>query len=109
MQDPVRRPGLAEPQGFGRTLRSLGAEVVCARRFPDHHRYVARDLFEVAEAAAAAGAELLITTEKDAVKLEDLPAPELPLHCLAIEACVERGEDLVWAEIGRALSAFPRD
>jgi tetraacyldisaccharide 4'-kinase len=98
---------LAEPRSFGRTLRTLGAEVVYSRRFPDHHRYAPSDLVEVAAGAAAARADLLITTEKDAVKLEDLPAPDLPLHCLTIEAELERGEDLLWAEIGRALSSFP--
>ena len=37
--------------------------------FPDHHSYGARDLQAVARRARAVGASLLVTTEKDAVRL----------------------------------------
>jgi tetraacyldisaccharide 4'-kinase len=100
---------LAQPRGFGQTLRSVGAEVVYARRFPDHHRYAPRDLAAVVRAAAASGAEMLVTTEKDAVKLEDLPAPEIPLYCLSVETEIDEGEDLLWLTVGRAVAAFKRD
>jgi tetraacyldisaccharide 4'-kinase len=100
---------LAAPRGFGQTLRALGAQVVYSRRFRDHHRYTPRDLQTVIEEAAAAGAEMLITTEKDAVKLEALPAPEIPLYCLTIETEVDAGEDLLWAQVGRAVSNFRPD
>ncbi len=97
---------LAAPRGFGRTLRAQGATVAYSRRFRDHHLYTAADLATVVAEAGAAGAEILVTTEKDAVKLEELPAPEIPLYCLTIEAEVEGGEDFLWAEVGRAISNF---
>lgn len=97
--------GLADPRPFGRTLRALGAQVAYARRFRDHHRYVARDLEVVAAEAAEAGAELLVTTEKDAVKLRGLPPPALPAYSMSVEVEVGQGEDALWAEIGRALAA----
>jgi hypothetical protein len=37
--------------------------------FPDHHAYQPRDLEAVAQRARAVGASLLVTTEKDAVRL----------------------------------------
>ena len=44
------------------------------RAFADHHGYTSSDLREIAEAAAGSGADLLVTTEKDAVRLPgDLP------------------------------------
>jgi tetraacyldisaccharide 4'-kinase len=55
---------LADPQGFRRSLESLGARVVAQRTFPDHHRYRERDL-----RGMAAQARLWVTTEKDAVKI----------------------------------------
>jgi tetraacyldisaccharide 4'-kinase len=101
--------GLANPNGFGQTLRSLGAKVVFSRRFPDHHHYSAADIETVVAESGAAGAEVLITTEKDAVKLNDLPAPDLPLYCLTIKTCIERGEELLWSEISKAVRNFKSD
>jgi tetraacyldisaccharide 4'-kinase len=98
--------GLADPRSFGRLLRAMGAAVVYSRRFRDHYHYTTRDLAEVAAGARAAGAELLVTTEKDAVKLDRLAAPELPLYYLPVEVEICAGEDRLWAEVGRALANF---
>ena len=100
---------LADPVPFGRTLRGLGARVVYSRRFRDHHRYTAGNLAAIAAEAAEAGAQMLVTTEKDAVKLESLSEPSLPLHCLSIETEICDGEDLLWAEVSRAMSEFKPD
>jgi tetraacyldisaccharide 4'-kinase len=44
--------------------------------FRDHHRFGAADLQRIVAAARRAGADALVTTEKDAVRLErQLPAP----------------------------------
>jgi tetraacyldisaccharide 4'-kinase len=56
--------GIGSPEGFRRTLESLGASVVAERRFPDHHRYRRRDLAQL-----SAQARVWVTTEKDAIKL----------------------------------------
>lgn len=58
--------GLADNEQFFTALRACGADVVGTRGFPDHHRYTAADL----AALRNSGAELLVTTEKDAVKIE---------------------------------------
>ncbi|MFA9461543.1 tetraacyldisaccharide 4'-kinase [Thiohalorhabdus methylotrophus] len=56
--------GIGDPERFFATLRSLGAEVV-PRPFPDHYAYGAED-------ARTDPGEVLVTTEKDAVKLAEL-------------------------------------
>jgi tetraacyldisaccharide 4'-kinase len=61
--------GIANPAAFARTLESLGATLVARREFADHHAYTAADVREVARAAAEAGAERIVTTSKDFVKL----------------------------------------
>ncbi len=60
--------GIARPEKFFRTLRSLDCELVAARAFPDHHAYSARDIESLRRAAAEAGA-VPVTTAKDAVRL----------------------------------------
>ncbi|MGA9525556.1 MAG: tetraacyldisaccharide 4'-kinase [Myxococcaceae bacterium] len=61
---------LADPRAFPRTVQALGAEVVEARPFPDHHAFSATELAELVRDARARGAEL-ITTEKDAMRLPE--------------------------------------
>ncbi|RKH23362.1 tetraacyldisaccharide 4'-kinase [Corallococcus praedator] len=60
--------GLARPGGFLRTVTALGAQVRDAALFPDHHRFTADELRDVAARARREGA-LVVTTEKDAVRL----------------------------------------
>ena len=50
--------------------------------FPDHHDYGPYDIEKIL--AAAADAELVITTEKDLVKLEYFPLTGLPLYALRV-------------------------
>lgn len=63
--------GLADNEQFFSSLRANGLDVVATRGFRDHHRYTAIDFASIKEAAAAAGAEAIVTTEKDAVKIDD--------------------------------------
>jgi tetraacyldisaccharide 4'-kinase len=55
--------GIAKPERFFATLQSLGVQPSKCVRFRDHHRYSARDIERL-------GGEILITTEKDAVRLK---------------------------------------
>ena len=57
--------GLGRPESFWRTLEQLGLEIVFRWGFGDHHSYVPTELRRMAKQAAASGAELLVTTEKD--------------------------------------------
>ncbi|MET0154669.1 MAG: tetraacyldisaccharide 4'-kinase [Rickettsiales bacterium] len=60
--------GLAEPQKFFDTLMHAGFNVTETCAFPDHHPYEERDVAALLEKAAAHEA-MLITTEKDWVRL----------------------------------------
>jgi tetraacyldisaccharide 4'-kinase len=61
--------GIAAPERLGDTLVAHGAVVREIVTFPDHHGYVPGDLEAVTQRARAIGAGLLVTTEKDAVRL----------------------------------------
>ena len=62
--------GLASTEQFFQSLRDAGVDVCATMTFPDHHRYLPADIQAVDDAAAASGAEVIVTTEKDAVKLD---------------------------------------
>jgi tetraacyldisaccharide 4'-kinase len=63
--------GLANNARFFESCRKAGVELVATREFRDHHHYTRDDLELLRRAANACGAELLLTTEKDAVKITD--------------------------------------
>ncbi|MFH1862270.1 MAG: tetraacyldisaccharide 4'-kinase [bacterium] len=74
--------GIAKPEAFAETLTGLGADLKQMIAFPDHHRYRTSDVELLANALASTKSSYLITTEKDAVKLDDLfkALPILVLH-----------------------------
>lgn len=80
--------GIANPASFNRTLAELGCTVTAALEFPDHHRYTESDARAIE--GVAAGAEMIITTEKDGVKLKGL-VRSVPLLALSIAVEVEKG------------------
>ncbi len=59
--------GIGRPEKFFQTLRDMGADIVSATPFPDHHRYSSAILARL-ELRAQAENALLVTTEKDAVR-----------------------------------------
>ena len=61
--------GIAAPERLAEALAELGAIVRGVVAFPDHHRYRRQDLVAVIHRARVVGASLLVTTEKDAVRL----------------------------------------
>jgi len=60
--------GIGNPEGFAAQLAGA-ADVVGLRFFPDHHAYTRADVEGVMSDAGAAGAEAVVTTDKDWVKL----------------------------------------
>jgi tetraacyldisaccharide 4'-kinase len=66
--------GIANPAVLHRQLSTTPGEYVGHHWFDDHHRYTTRDLADLRDSARAAGADLLITTEKDWVKVGPLCA-----------------------------------
>lgn len=64
---------LGNPRALRATLELLGASVVGERAFPDHHLYSEEDVRSIAEDAQALRAAMIVVTEKDVVKLRNLP------------------------------------
>jgi len=78
--------GIAKPERFFSALESLGIHPIKCVRFRDHHHYSAREIDNL-------GGEMLITTEKDAVRLQTLT--DRPFSYLRIGAKIPDFEGLI--------------
>jgi tetraacyldisaccharide 4'-kinase len=82
--------GLGDPANFFSQLAKQGVRSVGNRAFPDHHFYTDADVRQIDSDASDAGADLLITTAKDAVRLETrMPT----MRCLIAEIEIEITDD----------------
>lgn len=62
--------GIADPHSFKQLLEETGSEITDHLIFPDHYQYNKRDLEKIRQKAVIMGAKIIITTEKDFVKLK---------------------------------------
>ena len=65
--------GIAAPESFEDGLRKLGARVDLAKRYIDHHRYTEGELQTFMNRCLRRDLEMIVTTEKDAVRMPRLP------------------------------------
>jgi len=93
--------GIGNPQGFIATLARQGAKVVAQRFFPDHYHYNSETLAQLAHWKRNCGARWLITTEKDWVKLKELPQVNAvaDLYWLRVELAITEGKEQFCAEL----------
>jgi len=83
--------GVARPGSVRRTVEGLGAQVAQAFAFPDHHRFTESEVAEALRETSRAGASLLVTTEKDAVRLPPGSAGDDRFRVVRIDAEVVAG------------------
>jgi len=62
--------GIGDPAAFARQIESVGAVIVGTRWFEDHHAFASSEIQFLIDAAKHAGADRIITTEKDWVKIK---------------------------------------
>ncbi len=83
--------GIATPESFAGFLRNFGAVIVTHQWFLDHHFYRPDELAALAARAIREGAEWMITTEKDAVRIDARRSLPLPVYYLRVEIEIIRG------------------
>jgi tetraacyldisaccharide 4'-kinase len=90
---PFLMAGVARPERFAADVAARVPNVAGATFFRDHHAFTAAEVEAAAARAEAAGADALVTTAKDAVRL---PAARtaLPLLVLRIAAEIEDEDGL---------------
>jgi len=79
--------GLARPEGFRQSLLAAGADVKSFTPFADHFRYRPRHLRELEAQRNRDRADLILTTEKDWLKLPGVP--ELPPQWRCLQIAIE--------------------
>ncbi len=90
--------GLGNPQAFWNTLEILGIDVVFRWTFDDHHLYTPQELLRLKLQAQAAGADVLLTTEKDRMNLPpgvDAFVAPLDIAWLEIEYKLDREDEFL--------------
>lgn len=89
--------GIGNPGAFETTAAEAGLVPAGGTAYDDHHAYTERDIHSAASEAKALGADLVVTTEKDAVKMLHLSGMEtldIPVYVLEIEMKILGGEDI---------------
>ena len=85
--------GIARPEAFKDTLKRLGADLAGFRVFRDHHFFGVHEIPDLKEEKERLGADLLITTEKDWIRLEGLGFEDAYLAYLTINFSLLSGEE----------------
>ncbi len=90
--------GLGNPESFWRSLADLGVKPIDRHFYGDHHRYSPSEFRRLAQHSRESGAEVLLTTAKDAVNLcaefEAVASP-MKVYWLEIGVGIDRLNDLL--------------
>ncbi|MBI5885184.1 MAG: tetraacyldisaccharide 4'-kinase [Deltaproteobacteria bacterium] len=84
--------GIANPASFFDSIEKLGLKVIGTLVFPDHHWFTHDDIKAIMTAAVRAGADAIVTTEKDGVRLAPIlsrVSNSLPVYALHIAAACD--------------------
>jgi tetraacyldisaccharide 4'-kinase len=81
--------GIARPDRFFSDVESAGWRLVGSMGFRDHHRFRPADVARITAAARSAAAAIVLTTEKDAVRLEACPLGDLPIASVPLIVGIE--------------------
>lgn len=92
--------GIGDPEGFSRTLLDATGRSGEVLAYPDHHEYSWSDVLGI---QALLGGRTLVTTEKDAVKLEPYRENLPDLRILHLRVEVADGEERFWRHVDGVL------
>jgi tetraacyldisaccharide 4'-kinase len=83
--------GIAQPESFEQSLVKLGAELVYAKRFVDHHRFTQQEVLNAINRSKKRQADAIITTQKDAVRFPKIDRRDLPIYFMRVEIQIVSG------------------
>jgi tetraacyldisaccharide-1-P 4'-kinase len=94
--------GVGNPAAFFDDLRNWRFCLAGQRSFADHHRYSSAEIRDLETAAAAAGANALVCTEKDVFNLPPSAGAALPIYACRIQLALN-DEDAFWRVVRGAI------
>jgi len=83
--------GIAQPESFEQSLAALEGTLVYSKRFADHHRFSQQEILNAINRSKKRQAELIITTQKDAVRFPKLDRRDLPIYFVRVEIKILSG------------------
>ena len=85
--------GIAQPESFEQSLIQLCGELVYAKRFADHHRFTQQEILNVINRGKKRQAEIIVTTQKDAVRFPKIDRRDLPIYFMRVEIKILNGAE----------------
>ncbi len=85
--------GIARPENFENAVAQLGGKVEIRRRYPDHYWFDQSDLDAFVERCADRAMDIIVTTEKDAVRFLKPGEMDVPIYFLRIEIDILEGRE----------------
>jgi len=85
--------GIAAPESFEAGLRQLGARIELAKNYTDHHRYTEAEIQSFITRCIRRDLEMIVTTEKDAVRFPRLTSVQVPIYFLRVEIKILSGQE----------------
>jgi len=98
---------IAVPEAFEGSLTRLGARVEIRRRFSDHHRFSKKDVEKFMQRCVERDMDMILTTEKDAVRFPRPSSIDVPVYFLRIEVKILKGQEVWDAMIERICTPQP--
>jgi tetraacyldisaccharide 4'-kinase len=83
--------GIAQPESFEQSLVKLGAELVYAKRYADHHRFTQQEVLNAINRSKKRQATVILTTQKDAVRFPKIDRRDLPMLFMRVEIKILSG------------------
>jgi tetraacyldisaccharide 4'-kinase len=83
--------GIAQPESFEQSLVKLGSQLVYSKRFTDHHRFTQQEVLNTINRGKKRQAEVIITTQKDAVRFPKIDRRDLPIYFMRVEIQIISG------------------
>ena len=85
--------GIARPENFENSVKRLGGKVEIRRRYPDHYWFDQSDLDAFVQRCADRAMDVIVTTEKDAVRFLKPGEMDVPIYFLRIEIDILEGRE----------------
>jgi tetraacyldisaccharide 4'-kinase len=77
--------GIGNPNAFSEDILQSGINIVSENFFKDHHAFTQEDVDRINRASSEAGADAILTTEKDAIRLAGLRFGDIPIYAAQLE------------------------
>ncbi len=88
--------GIGNPESFHGTLKDLNVRILDFIVFPDHYPYKYRDIEKIEKQASTRKVDLVLTTEKDRIRLPAIKELEVPIYVVKVENRIISGERDLW-------------